>query len=224
MSQPEPGGSGGGRPPARRRLQDRLRQVRDRVRNFLTPRNRGPEPGLTPAQLEDIDQMDAFLNPSRPPTPAPAYGEDQSPPSFRTNPSRATSRSDPFRGTSRSDPSYGSGEVGDTSIPQPPRLPRRSAFLSVPDWQPGPGQERGDASRGGGPSRSGDGHDRPTFTIGSETTTGSEVSSNYASRTGSNRSQTAEEWRLRVSETQNAREQYWDNTRNGRDDGGHNLG
>lgn len=237
MSQPDPGGSGsgGGRPPARRRLQDRIRdrlhqardgwrrlrnQAQDGVRNLLAPRNRGPEPGLTLTQREDIAQMDAYLNPPTPPTPTPEYGAlSTAPPSFHTNPS---SRSDPP--SFRTNASYRRDEIGDTGSPtQPgpgtsgrrrrPPLLRQSAFLTVPIPPSAPrrGPESGNASRGGG-------HHRPTFTLGSETD--SDVSSN-TSQTGSNVSQTGDGAQdPRILDRQAEREEHWRNTRQGREEPG----
>jgi hypothetical protein len=132
MTRPEPGGSGsgGGQPPTRRRLQDRIRdglrrlphQAQNGLRNLLGTRNRGPAPGLTTTQLEDRDDTDALLNPPRPPTPA------------------RTELSGP--GSSR--------EAGDISTPRrPPPLPRRGAFLTQPPtFQSEPTPDTGDASRG----------------------------------------------------------------------------
>jgi hypothetical protein len=180
--------------------------------------------------------MDAFLNPSRAPTPAPHYGAPYiGPPSFRTNP---PSRSDPP--SFRTNASYQRDEVGDTGIPTPPGpgatgqrhrppLPRQSAFLRVPIQPSAPTRwpENGTASRDGG-------HRRPTFTLGSETD--SNVSSNNTSQTGSYRSRTVSRTGSNVSQTgdraqdqrildrQAEREEHWRNTGQSRDGHGRDGG
>jgi hypothetical protein len=200
MTRPEPGGSGsgGGQPPARRRLQDRIRdglrrlphQAQNGLRNLLGTRNRGPAPGLTTTQLEDLDDTDALLNPPRPPTPTPpnARTELSGPGSFR--------------------------EAGvDISTPRrPPPLPRRGAFLAQPPtFQSEPTPDTGDASRG-----------RARFAIGNyirETDSPSQTGSD-SSQTGNEEEEEVRHQRIsdmRIQREQASRGRYHGNEEHGRD-------
>jgi hypothetical protein len=214
-------------------MRNGLRRVRDGARNLVGLGRRRPEPALTATQLVDAEQVDRYLNPSRLPTPAPAYDADYTrPPSFRTD--LSSGRTDPTNPPSRSEPpsfrtnaSHPSDRLGDVVLPtqseprstgQPrrPVLPRQSAFVTPPIQPSVPVPVIDD------PSRSSGGRRRPTFTVGPETesnvSSATGQTSGSRSRTASNVSQTtdgAHDQRRRAVRAE--REEHWQNFRQGRD-------